>query len=75
MPVAVPSKSKNVLEHPKAAHSLLLLVFFAEADKRGCVFFSLSVCFSMIQYSIQKYAMKYTLNSTEDYSDQCCDST
>ena len=29
----------------------------------------------MIQYSREKTYMKYTLSSTEDYSDQCCDSS
>ena len=34
----------------EAAHSLPVLVFLPEAEERGCVSFSLSVCFSMIQY-------------------------
>ena len=27
------------IEHPKAAHSLPLLVFFSEAEERGCMSF------------------------------------
>ena len=75
MAVAVPSLSQNEFEHPKAAHSLPLLVFFVEAEERGCVSCPLSVCFSKIQYSREKSSMKYPLGSTEDYSDQCRDST
>ena len=59
----------------EAAHSLPVLVFLPEAEERGCVSFSLSVCFSMIQYWRDKSFMKYLLSTTEDYSDQCCDST
>ena len=61
-------------KHPKAAHSLPLPVFFAEAEVRGCVSFFLFECFSMIQYSKEKSFTKYRLISTEDYSDQCCNS-
>ena len=43
IPVAVPSLSQNVLGHPKAADSLPLLVFFAEAEESSCVSFSFSV--------------------------------
>ena len=61
MPVAVPSLSYNILEHP--LHSLSLLVFFAEAEERGCVSFSLSLCFSIIQFSREKSSMKYPFSS------------
>ena len=61
MPVAVPSLSQNVLEHSKAAHSLPLLVFFAEAEERGCVSFSLSVFLSMIQYNREKSSRNISL--------------
>ena len=71
MPLAMPSLLQNVLEHPKAAYPLPPLVLFAEAEERGCVSFSLSVCFSMIQYSKEKTPMKSPLRLTEDYSDQC----
>ena len=71
MPVAMPSLLQNVLEHPRAAYPLPPLVLFAEAEERGCVSFSLSVCFSMIQYSKEKTPMKSPLRLTEDYSDQC----
>ena len=54
----------TVLENLKAPHSLLLLVFFTEAEERGCVSFMLSACFSMIQYSRKKSLMKYHLSST-----------
>ena len=64
MPLAVPSLSYNVLKHPKAAHSLPFVIFFAEAKERVCVSFLLSACFFMIQYSREKSSMKYSLSST-----------
>ena len=65
----------KVLEHPKVVHSLPLLVFFAEAEERGCVSFSLSACFSRIHCSREKSSIIYPLSLTEDYGDPCCDST
>ena len=69
MSEAVPLLSWNVLEHRKAAHPLPRLVFFAEAEERGCVSFQLTICFSMIRYSREKSSTKYLLSSTEDYND------
>ena len=43
---AVSLLSYNELEDPKPAHSLPLLVSFAEAEERGGVFFLLSEIFS-----------------------------
>ena len=68
MPAVVPFILQNVLEQPKAAHTLPLVVFFAEAEKRDCVSFLLSACFPMIQYNREKPSMKDLLSSTDDYS-------
>ena len=70
MSAVKPLLSQNVSEHPKDAHSLPLLVFFVEAEERGCVSYTLSVCFSMTQCNKEKSPMKCPLKFAEDYNDK-----
>ena len=42
-----------IVEYIRTSKSCTFFIF-AEAEERGCVYFSLSACFSMIQYSREK---------------------
>ena len=75
MPVDVLSLLQNVLEHPKAGHSLSLLISFTEAEEWGCVSSLFSLYLSMVQYNKEKSSMKFLLNSNEGYNEKCCNCT
>ena len=49
--------------------------FFCWSRRKGLHILFAFCIFSMIQYSREKSSMNYPLSSTEDYSNQCCDST